>query len=586
MHAQRVVGPAVAAGVLAMGVGAALGGQGPAQVVEQSREVLATSGFGRPIEILRLHHAGGSGKPALLVVAGIDPRQAGSTEVAQGMALRLSKAGEALEHGDVYIVPRLNPDGFEGDPAHPHVRPERASNPPGANAIDADRDGRFNEDPPVDLDGDGRILQMRIKNPPPGSGLKAEWIAEDADPRLMRRADHAKGERPMYALLEESRDADGDGLFGEDGFDGVELDRNFPYHWPEFRDEAGKYPLSEPETRALAEWMQAHDELVAVLVLSPSDNLVNTPPGGKMDETGAAPATNSVLDADRGVYERVGEKFKEITRQKEAPTRDNEGTLQGWAYAERGIWSFSTPGWVRPDQMKDADADKADAKKEAGEEHHEGTPGGDAAKASGDKPRDDQKQPKRERVDSDDGKWLALSDARATAGKAAGFVDWRPFKHPQLGDVEIGGFVPGYRLSIPPDEIDRVADEQTRFVADLLGRLARLAVRPPRVERLGQGVWRVSVEAVNEGAWPTRAAMGVKVHRLPPTRWTIGVDRKRILAGERAQRSDSIAGGDSLEGTWTITGSDGETLKATLHSPECGDQDVEIKLDASTEAKP
>jgi hypothetical protein len=550
--------------------------------------VLGQSGFGRPIEIVHLHRSGTSGKPAILIVGGIDPRHGGSAEVAGGLAAKLAEtATAALERGDVYIVPRLNPDGVEGDPAHPHLRPERASKPALPGAIDADRDGRYNEDPPVDLDGDGRILQMRIKDPAPGSGLKAEWVAEESDPRLLRRADRAKGERPVYALLTESRDADGDGLFGEDGFDGAEVDRNFPYHWPEFRDEAGKYPLSEPESRVLAEWMEAHDEVVAVVVLAPADNLVNTPPGGKMDETGDAPATNHVLDADRPVYERVGEKFKEITRQKEAPQRDNEGTLQGWAYAQRGIWSFTTPGWVRPDQMKESEGEKHAEKKEEKAEHAEGD---SKQKAPDEKPAEKKPEahdkPKGKKAEGDDAKWIAISDALVTAGKPGGFVDWKPFRHPQLGDVEIGGFVPGFRFSIPADEIGRVTDEQGKFIADLLGRLPRLAVRGPRVERLGDGIWRISVEAVNEGELPTRSAMGVKVHRMPPTRWTIGVERPRILSGDRMQKADSIAGGDGLNASWTIAGKDGESVKVSLKSPECGDRELEIKLEASKEAKP
>src|SRR5690606_35790650 len=120
----------------------------------------------------------------------------------------------------------------------------------------------------------------------------------------------------------ESTDADGDGFFAEDGPGGVDLDRNFPHLWPEFRDGAGVTPLSEPESRAVAEWILAptgpgRDNIVAVLVYSPADNLLNTPPTGKMDPTGVVPL--GIEERDKGVYESVGAAFKEITGMTGAP---------------------------------------------------------------------------------------------------------------------------------------------------------------------------------------------------------------------------------------------------------------------------
>ena len=129
-------------------------------------------------------------------------------------------------------------------------------------------------------------------------------------------------------------------------------------------------------------------------------------------------------------------------------------------------------------------------------------------------------------------------------------------------------------------EVARLAGEQAKFVADLLEKTARLVVRPATVEQLGSGVWRVNVEAVNEGKLPTRTAMGVKVRRLPPTRWTIGLDRARVLAGDRVVRMDAVAAGGEIRGSWTITGSAGDKVSITLESPECGTQVVEVVLGA------
>lgn len=543
-------------------------------LIEHSTDRLCQTAGGRPVTIQRLRHPESPrGGPALLIVAGIDPRCARSADIAAGLADRLSQShGPALRRCDVYIITRLNPDGLD---AAAQAKRETARNPaPGESArIDADRDGRFDEDPPVDLDGDGRILQMRVKHPAPGSGLTAEWVEEDGEPRLLRRADRNKGERPVFAMLTESRDADGDGQFGEDGTDGIELDRNFPYHWPEFRDEAGRVPLSEIETRALAEWLLAHPNVVAIVTYAAADNLVNVPPGEKKDPTGEAPATNHILDGDRPMFEDLSAKFKEITRQKEAPTRDNDGTLQGWAYAQLGLWSFTNPAWVHPDQLREED--KKDEKKT---DKAEAKPDDKLAEPPAEKP-------KPRRIDTSDGRWLALSDARVDKGEAAGFVAWKPFEHPQLGTVEIGGFVLGYRFDIPAADLPRIIEEQGRFLAEIMDRLPRLTMQPPRVESLGENVWRVSIDIVNEGKWPTRSEMGVKVRRLAQTRVSIDVDRARILSGDRTARADTIAGGASIRASWTIAGKAGDAVKITLNSPECGDQELSVSLETTPAPK-
>src|SRR5436190_1732753 len=88
-----------------------------------------------------------------------------------------------------------------------------------AHPGDTARDRRIDEDGPMDMNGDGVITQMRIKNPRAGlvPGLVATEIAEADDPRLLRRADAGKGERPEWAVITEGQDRDGDGLIAEDG---------------------------------------------------------------------------------------------------------------------------------------------------------------------------------------------------------------------------------------------------------------------------------------------------------------------------------------------------------------------------------
>jgi hypothetical protein len=111
-----------------------------------------------------------------------------------------------LQTTTVYIFPRLNPDSTERFFLMP--RQETAVN---RKPSDDDHDGLVDEDAPDDLNGDGLITSMRIQDP------EGEYVLDPADPRLLIKADRAKGETGTWRLLMEGRDNDGDREFNEDG---------------------------------------------------------------------------------------------------------------------------------------------------------------------------------------------------------------------------------------------------------------------------------------------------------------------------------------------------------------------------------
>ena len=73
-----------------------------------------------------------------------------------------------------------------------------------------DMDDQADEDGPDDLDGNGFITEMRVKDP------AGEWMPVEGEPRLMRKADPSKGEKGIYKLYVEGIDNDGDGEYNED----------------------------------------------------------------------------------------------------------------------------------------------------------------------------------------------------------------------------------------------------------------------------------------------------------------------------------------------------------------------------------
>jgi hypothetical protein len=160
----------------------------------------------------------------------------------------------------------MNPDGAEAFFGKLKTGKKTNSNP-----FDADNDGRMDEDNPDDLNGDGQITVFRVKDP---NGL---YRIDPDEPMLMKKADAAKGERGEYSIYPEGIDNDKDGFINEDLSGGTDINRNFMHAYPYFKENAGKYMVSENETRALLDWMLVHRNIAMVLTFGESDNLITAP---------------------------------------------------------------------------------------------------------------------------------------------------------------------------------------------------------------------------------------------------------------------------------------------------------------------
>ena len=114
---------------------------------------------------------------------------------------RLPRVRDLLERTTFYVAPTINPDGrarWFDEPGTMH------SSRGGSRPVDNDRDGRFDEDPADDLDGDGELLEMRVESP--DGNLKADPY----DPRLMVRCE--PDERGTWRMIGiEGKDDDGEG---------------------------------------------------------------------------------------------------------------------------------------------------------------------------------------------------------------------------------------------------------------------------------------------------------------------------------------------------------------------------------------
>ena len=165
-----------------------------------------------------------------------------------------------IDNNTIYLRPINNPDGHN---LYMHTAQANRST---VRPTDNDGDGLLDEDPPIDLNSDGKILRMRYKDP------EGDYIIDPRDKsgRIMKYVGKGKGE---YKVVSEGIDHDGDGKIGEDGIGGLDLHRNYPENWRPTREatghgwsqgSAGTFPLSEIETRSVVTFLLENPNIYVV----------------------------------------------------------------------------------------------------------------------------------------------------------------------------------------------------------------------------------------------------------------------------------------------------------------------------------
>ncbi|MHB0963995.1 MAG: M14 family metallopeptidase [Gemmatimonadaceae bacterium] len=565
---------------------------------------LGTTLGGREIWVVEIANLGGkplTQRPGVLVVGNLEGDQlVGSSHALETMRYLLANATSpavkaVLDANVVYLFPRLNPDGAEVSFAS--IRADRRGN---ARPYDDDNDGRTDEDGPEDLNGDGLITVMRVKDP------EGDYMIDPADPRTLKKADVTKGEAGVYKLYWEGVDSDGDGFLNEDGRGGVDLNRNFQHDYPYFDADAGPHMVSERESRALMEFVLAHRNIAAILTYGQSDNLV-TPPdaagklaapaplslpgfadasnakvfesgmlrgpqmaffggggggggfggGGGSRLRGAQPGANNnplsgrrpdttVNRADIEYFKAVSEAYKSITGIKALPPlRRARGAFFQYGYFQFGVPSFSTPGWSLPAvaaDAKPADAKPADAK----------------PAASG---------------------YAAVLRSLEGAGVSA-FVPWTSFKHAQLGDVEIGGFRPYVTSSAPAKDLAELGRKHGEFVVKLVSMLPRVRIANAEVKAHGGGLFTVTVDVENTGFFPSALQHGVVSGSVKPILVQIQVPAENIVTGApKAMRIASLNGSNSRQRiSWVIRGRSGAAVEINVLAQKGGTDSATVTL--------
>ncbi len=532
-------------------------------------ERITHSTAGAPIFVVRIAAPGDTPpdeRVGVLVVGGLNPAWPAGAETALGVTRGVLDALTADTHEGVagllrryvvYIVPRANPEGDELFFASPKRVYHRNLRP-----VDDDRDGKTDEDGPNDLNSDGFITVMRVREP------GAEWLPEPEEPRLMKRANRGKDERGVYRLLMEGVDDDGDGEINEDGAGGVDLDRNWPHFYEPGLPETGPHQLSEPETRALADFVVSHPNIAAAIVYGRHDNIVNVPTGDARGPLGIA--YRDLHPDDIPLYKHVSEKYREITGLTKSTGCKPEGAFYAWLYAQRGIPTFATQVWWPEANPDDATATQPTSAPSDSDEDDDAKP---AEPKLFDAPADDVAA----LVESSEmaKSLLALADE---AGADHAFVEWTAVAHPDLGRVEIGGFIPFFATAPKPESLTGLAERELRFLEQVLEMLPRVRLEVGEISNAGGDVWQVELRLTNDGYFPTHC--GSALHTDVPG-WVVRpeVARERLLGTPTVARVENVPGsGGSVPLRWLVRGARGESVEFTAYSRTYGKLHATVTL--------
>jgi zinc carboxypeptidase len=373
---------------------------------------------------------------------------------------KLERVTELLDRAVFYVLPVMNVDGR----VHWFKSPADANFPRTVMVpVDDDRDGRVDEDGPDDLDGDGIITQMR-KKVPLGQGTHR---LDPKDARILVPV--GPGELGDYLLLgDEGIDNDGDGLVNEDRVGYVDPNRTWGFSWePTYvQTGAGNYPLSIPESRAIALWALAHPNVAAAQSYHNNGGMILRGPGAKADPI-YPPQDVKVYDLIGQEGERLLPGYRYMVSWRDLYTV--HGATTDHFYQVHGIVSFTNELYAGAEDL-DKNGTVTDEER------------------------------------------MRFNDL-LTLGRQ--FVPWKPYHHPQYGDIEIGGFrqdvgrIPeGWMLA---EEIHR----NNAFVLFHAYHLPRLSIGDVVVKRQGPKLWRLEVPVLNDRGIPSMTAVARqnKLHR-------------------------------------------------------------------------
>lgn len=458
-----------------------------------------------------------------------------------------------LDTMTVYVVPRVSPDGAETYLTTPYsIRSaDRVYKPESGGIYEAD------------LDGDAVVRMMRIATP------YGAWKVDPQDESTMvlRRPDDTEG--TFYDIYTEGmlEPYDGDENLKMKKKDwALDFNRNYPFGWfPDGRQPgAGPYPLSNPETHAMVDFVLNHPNICCVSTNHTSGGLILYPPGTK-PSTKAHPEDIELLKtlAQMG-QEEIGyvplNIFDSFIHDQQ---NYDSGAFDDWCFQNEGIPAYTVELWDLDSRVgvpRNWGSQKEDVKTEL----------------------------KRFNACM---KWVKENAPQY-------YKDWTPVDHPQFGKVEVGGFNWKFTIQNPPENmLLSVLEPMTKFMVSLAKAAPRLVIDSLSAKKIKKGIYEVEAIIGNHGYMSTCLTQSAKdLKKDAPV--TVKLSGGEIISPKTGSDIPVLQGyGSSKTGmsfygnlttqaaalakkkiTWIVQAAEGTTICLKVSNPKAGCATASILL--------
>jgi hypothetical protein len=439
-------------------------------------------------------------KPAMYIDGNIHSNEIQGTEFSLYTAWYLTEMfgdlefiNQLLKDKTFYIVPTINPDARDNYMKEPNTPHSPRS---GMLVLDNDGDGEAGEDGFDDLNGDNHITYMIRKSP------TGRFIKDPQDQRrLIRVAAEEQGEYEMLGF--EGIDKDGDGEVNEDGIGYYDPNRDWGWKWQPDHVQRGayKYPFSLPESRAVADFVMKHPNIAGAQSYHNYGGMILRGPGAEED-------VDTYNKEDVRIYDAIAKKGEEMIPGYRYLTvyKDLYSVFGGeldWFYGGRGIYTYTNELMVSYLYFHKNEG-RANQEEEL-------------------------------KVD----KYLTFGDA---------FIDWKEYKHPQYGNIEVGGFKKNFSRAHPGFLLEQDAHRNMAFTIYHAYQTPKLSITNVEENNLGNGLKEVTATLYNERLMPTHSGQDLKFK----------IERPDLV---------SITNADVVAGM-IVEDDDFNKVKEQVHSPE------------------
>ncbi|MDR1919747.1 MAG: hypothetical protein LBQ65_08900 [Tannerellaceae bacterium] len=455
-------------------------------------ESIGKSRMGRDMYVMTLtakHTGKDTDKPAVWVDGAIHGNEVNGITCSLYLAWYLltrydydPRVYESLNRSTVYILPGFNVDGNESYVSFPNTEnnPREPFRP-----VDDDKDGLYDDDMTEDVDGDGELSIMYAEDP------SGEYRLSKDKQRFIRieKGDWWEGTR-FRRIGNEGFDNDGDFALSEDDLGGIDPNRNFPWDFTKVNGKS--YPLSEPETRNVLSWQLKKKNILVsfnyhnvgrlIMYMMPPEATTPAPmrrpsQPDKTKDKYAFTATRRVSPAyshDAEVLNQTVSAGLYILKNYEPELGNEYGEHLATTYYLMGAYSFLIELWGPPTPFADTDDDGYVS-------------------------------------DEEFAKWVKLD----LGGDA--WVTPHPVKHPQLGNIWIGGTAKKHIGRTPPTRyIEQEAEKHALYVMYCIEQLPQLSFGNYAVKKVANNLYEVEVEVVNDKVFPTASDRSVLLGRYTP----------------------------------------------------------------------